>query len=133
MLLLSRGGDCAAGERVLRSGEKSKRGDELASRRAGENGVGAVDRSVILCTERFRFLKKRKERCRPTFFSPLYIASQSYRPARPEGKTWEFTERVITDRLTHLLGQRIGPRVRQLQRRLVRWRSTLRGRSALTT
>ena len=79
MLLLSRGGDCAAGERVLRSGEKSKRGDELASRRAGENGVGAVDRSVILCTERtsqcqqaFSLPQKKKRTLPAYFFFPLW-------------------------------------------------------------
>ena len=37
-------------------------------------------------------------------------------PARPEEKAWGFAGRV-TGRLTHLLGRRIGPRVRQLQRR----------------
>lgn len=40
MLLLSRGGECSAGERVLSSGEKSERGDEAALRRAGEKGEG---------------------------------------------------------------------------------------------
>ena len=40
-----------------------------------------------------------------------------HRPARPEEKAWGFAGRVTSGRLTHLLGHRIGPRVRQLQRR----------------
>ena len=53
------------------------------------------------------------------FFLPLCTLAHRtpHRPARPEVKAWEFAGRVTSGRLTHLLGHRIGPRVRQLQHR----------------
>ena len=56
-----------------------------------------------------------------TFFFPLCISiailTVQFVPTSGEEKAWEFAGRVTSGRLTHLLGHRIGPRVRQLQRR----------------
>jgi len=87
-----------------------------------KNTFGKRVEGVLVVSNRILPRREQRRATRHIFtffylFFPLSLARNPHRPARPEGKAWEFTERVITDRLTHLLGHRIGPRVRQLQHR----------------
>jgi hypothetical protein len=121
---------CRTDAFALRSREHGRSRQRNAGRGEGERESECKsDQSKLTARRQLSYGTRARAPVHSFYFSsfvPIYLsfpkkklASQSSpsSSARPRGECLGVAERVITDHLTHLLGHRIGPRVRQLQRR----------------